>query len=148
MQSKSTLSCEIVQIHSLFRHGFFVKKPKSKFKVPIAANWKGVCLQNTCKPHSYHLNMVYSQFAQSHFAHSQFAQNFPVSPILFSPFPTSPFSHSAQYLSCPFAASPNFIFAHFSFRPEAISPNFPISPNDHFALFPQGPSHFAQIQFF
>ena len=28
--SKSTLSCEIVQIHSLFRHGF-IKKPKSKF---------------------------------------------------------------------------------------------------------------------
>ena len=26
MQSKSTLSCEIVQIHSLFRHGF-IKKP-------------------------------------------------------------------------------------------------------------------------
>ena len=30
LQSKSTLSCEIVQIHSLFRHGF-TKKPKSKF---------------------------------------------------------------------------------------------------------------------
>ena len=30
LQSKSTLSCEIVQIHSLFRHGF-IKKPKSKF---------------------------------------------------------------------------------------------------------------------
>ena len=29
--SKSTLSCEIVQIHSLFRHGF-IKKPKSQFK--------------------------------------------------------------------------------------------------------------------
>ena len=28
-QSKSTLSCEIVQIHSLFRHGF-IKKPKVK----------------------------------------------------------------------------------------------------------------------
>ena len=28
------------------------------FKVPIAANWKGVCLQNTSKPHSYHLKMV------------------------------------------------------------------------------------------
>ena len=28
-QSKSTLSCEIVQIHSLFRHGF-IKNPKSK----------------------------------------------------------------------------------------------------------------------
>ena len=30
LQSKSTLSCKIVQIHSLFRHGFR-KKPKSKF---------------------------------------------------------------------------------------------------------------------
>ena len=30
LQSNSTLSCEIVQIHSLFRHGF-IKKPKSKF---------------------------------------------------------------------------------------------------------------------
>ena len=30
MQSKSTLSCDIIQIHSLFRHGF-IKKPKSKF---------------------------------------------------------------------------------------------------------------------
>ena len=29
LQSKSTLSVEIVQIHSLFRHGF-IKKPKSK----------------------------------------------------------------------------------------------------------------------
>ena len=28
LQSKSSLSCEIVQIHSLFRHGF-IKKPKS-----------------------------------------------------------------------------------------------------------------------
>ena len=27
------------------------------FKVPIAANWKGVCLQNTSKPHSYHLKI-------------------------------------------------------------------------------------------
>ena len=26
-------------------------------KVPIAANWKGVCLQNTSKPHSYHLKI-------------------------------------------------------------------------------------------
>ena len=91
---------------------------------------------------------VCSQFAQSHFAHSNFARIFPVCPVLFSPFPTSPFSHSAQYLSCPFAVSPNFIFAHFSFRPEDISPNFPISPNDHFALFTQDPSHFAQIPFF
>ena len=30
LQSKSTLPCEIVQILSLFRHGF-IKKPKSKF---------------------------------------------------------------------------------------------------------------------
>ena len=30
LQSKSTLSCEIVPIHRLFRHGF-IKKPKSKF---------------------------------------------------------------------------------------------------------------------
>ena len=82
---------------------------------------------------------MYVRFiAQSHFALSHFAQNFPVSPLLFLPFPTSPFSHSAQYLSCPFTVSPNFIFAHFSFRPEGISPNFPISPKDHFALFPQG----------
>ena len=88
------------------------------------------------------LYRVYSQFAQSHLAHSHFAQFFPVSPILFLPFPSSPFSHSAQYLSCPFAVSPNFIFARFSFRPEAISPNFPISPNNHFALFPQGPFSF------
>ena len=29
LQSKSTLSCEIVPIHSLFRHGF-IKKPKVK----------------------------------------------------------------------------------------------------------------------
>ena len=29
LQSQSTLSCEIVQIHGLFRHGF-IKKPKSK----------------------------------------------------------------------------------------------------------------------
>ena len=30
LQSKSTLSCEIVQIHSLFHHEF-IKQPKSKF---------------------------------------------------------------------------------------------------------------------
>ena len=30
MQSKPTLYCDIIQIHSLFRHGF-IKKPKSKF---------------------------------------------------------------------------------------------------------------------
>ena len=30
LQSESTLSCEIVEIHILFRHGF-IKKPKSKF---------------------------------------------------------------------------------------------------------------------
>ena len=27
------------------------------FKVPIAPNYKGVCLQNTCKSHSYHLKI-------------------------------------------------------------------------------------------
>ena len=26
-------------------------------KVPIAPNYKGVCLQNTSKPHSYHLKI-------------------------------------------------------------------------------------------
>ena len=30
LQSKSTFSCEIVRIHSMFCHGF-IKKPKSKF---------------------------------------------------------------------------------------------------------------------
>ena len=30
LKSKSTLSCEIVQIHSLFRH-CFIKKPESQF---------------------------------------------------------------------------------------------------------------------
>ena len=30
MRSTSTLSCDIIQIHNLFRHGF-IKKPKSKF---------------------------------------------------------------------------------------------------------------------
>ena len=30
IQSTSTLSCDVIQIHSLFRHGF-IKKPKSKF---------------------------------------------------------------------------------------------------------------------
>ena len=30
MKSTSTHSCDIIQIHSLFRHGF-IKKPKSKF---------------------------------------------------------------------------------------------------------------------
>ena len=30
---------------------------EKQLKVPIAANWKGVCLQNTSKPHSYHLNI-------------------------------------------------------------------------------------------
>ena len=34
MQSKSTLSCDVIQIHSLFRHGF-IKKPKSKFNRKI-----------------------------------------------------------------------------------------------------------------
>ena len=31
-QSKSTLSCDIIQIHCLFRHGF-IKKLKSKFNL-------------------------------------------------------------------------------------------------------------------
>ena len=73
---------------------------------------------------------------------SHFVRIFPISPILFSPFPTWPFSHCAHCLSCPFAVLPNFIFAHFSFCPKAISPNFPISSNDHFALFSQGPIPF------
>ena len=30
---------------------------QSFIKVPIAANWKGVCLQNTSKPHSYRLKI-------------------------------------------------------------------------------------------
>ena len=29
----------------------------ASFKVPIAPNYKGVCLQNTSKPHSYHLKI-------------------------------------------------------------------------------------------
>ena len=29
-----------------------------QIKVPIAANWKGVCLQNTSKPHSCHLKKM------------------------------------------------------------------------------------------
>ena len=33
-----------------------------QFKVPIAANWKGVCLQNTSKPHSYILKYDYYDF--------------------------------------------------------------------------------------
>ena len=87
--------------------------------------------------------MVYSQFAQSrHFAHSHFARIFPRFAHFFSPFPASPFSNSGQCLSCPFVVLPNFIFAHFSFRPEAISPKVPILPNDHFALFQQGPIPF------
>ena len=28
-----------------------------RVKVPIAPNYKGVCLQNTSKPHSYHLKI-------------------------------------------------------------------------------------------
>ena len=32
-------------------------KANSFIKVPIAANWKGVCLQNTSKLHSYHLKI-------------------------------------------------------------------------------------------
>ena len=30
---------------------------KEEFKVPIAPNYKGVCLPNTSKPHSYHLKI-------------------------------------------------------------------------------------------
>ena len=40
--------------------GLFMKKviEENDFvKVPIAANWEGVCLQNTSKPHSYHLKI-------------------------------------------------------------------------------------------
>ena len=29
--------------------------PNNLIKVPIAPNYNGVCLQNTSKPHSYHL---------------------------------------------------------------------------------------------
>ena len=29
----------------------------SSLKVPLAANWKGVCLQNISKSHSYHLEI-------------------------------------------------------------------------------------------
>ena len=32
-------------------------KNLSNIKVPIAPNYKGVCLQNTSKPHSYHLHL-------------------------------------------------------------------------------------------
>ena len=67
----------------------------------------------------------FSRFAYSFFALSNFAL------FSFRPMSVLPF--------CRFAVSPNFIFADFSFRPEANLPNFPISPNDHFALFPHGP---------
>ena len=67
-----------------------------------------------------------------------FRPNFPVLPILFTPFPTLPFSHFVL----PFYRFTQFHFAHFLFRPEGISPKFPISPDDHFALFPQGPFPF------
>ena len=43
LQSKTTLSCEIVQIHSLFRRGF-IKKPKSKFN----RNRKKTCILFLC----------------------------------------------------------------------------------------------------
>ena len=42
-------------------HGQFLKRVTqgtfllNYFKVPIAHNYKGVCLQNTSKPHLYHL---------------------------------------------------------------------------------------------
>ena len=68
---------------------------------------------------------------------------FPFRPFFFHPFQLRPFPIPPNI--CPLADSPNFIFAYFSFRPEAISPNFPISRNDHFALFPQGPFPFHLI---
>ena len=38
---------------------FFVENVYNwDFKVPIAPNYKGVCLQNTSKPHSYHLMVI------------------------------------------------------------------------------------------
>ena len=83
---------------------------------------------------------------------------FPVRPIPFCPFPFCPnfsrFAHSLLALSnftlfpfCPVSVLPfccfaQFHFRHFSFRLEAILPNFPISPNDHFALFPLDPFPF------
>ena len=34
-----------------------MKKVGASVKVPIAPNYRGVCLQNTSKPHSYHLKI-------------------------------------------------------------------------------------------
>ena len=42
MQSTSTLSCDIIQIHSLFRHGI-IKKPKSKFDRKIDVFCSDTC---------------------------------------------------------------------------------------------------------
>ena len=74
----------------------------------------------------------------------------PVRPISFRPFPFrlnfSRFAHSffRPFQLRPFPIPPHCRFTHFFFfRPGAISPNFPISPNDHFALFPQGPFPFC-----
>ena len=36
---------------------FFTFESYRNFKGPIASNYKGVCLQNTSKPHSYHLEI-------------------------------------------------------------------------------------------
>ena len=33
------------------------KRKLAQLKVPIAPNYKGVCLQNTSKAHSYHLKI-------------------------------------------------------------------------------------------
>ena len=38
----------------------FSSKVTYSLKVPIAPNYKGVGLQNTSKPHSYHLKYGYS----------------------------------------------------------------------------------------
>ena len=38
-------------------HFEYRSKPRYKFKVPIAPNYKGVYLQNTSKSHLYHLKI-------------------------------------------------------------------------------------------
>ena len=44
-----------------FRNGiavpYFIRRIQWLIKVPIAANWKGDCLQNKSKPHSYYLKI-------------------------------------------------------------------------------------------
>ena len=43
---------------TFWTHRFTYKRySDSVVKVPIAPNYKGVCLQNTSKPHSYHLKI-------------------------------------------------------------------------------------------